>query len=237
MTSLSLVQISSRSQNADSFRNQFVENAPKIAAGNGIDTGRWFIQQNDFGPMNQCANQSELLLHASRKFSRQTGAKLAHPRGSQQFRSALVSLFPVHAKQVGIKADVLINRQILIQAESLRHVTEVMLGAFGIANHVGACDDRTTFVRRHDSGEHTQRRGLAGAIGTHQAEDFSGTNIEAEMIDRDHSWKALGESFCDDREMRLAGHYSPDPAPCAFAGTGSAASVICASAGMPGFSS
>ncbi len=86
MAALGLVQVRRRGENRHALRNQFVENAPEIAPRNRIDAGRRLIEQNHFGPMNQRADQAQLLLHAAGELARQPLAKLAHPRRLQQLR-------------------------------------------------------------------------------------------------------------------------------------------------------
>jgi hypothetical protein len=78
-----------------------------------------------------------------------------------------------------------------------------MLSALRITYYIGASDDRPSFIRRHNTGQHAQGCSLARAVRPDQTEDLCGTNIEAEVIDRGDSRKPLRESFSDDCGLGL----------------------------------
>jgi hypothetical protein len=66
----------------------------------------------------------------------------------------------------------------------------VQLGAFRVAYHVKSSDNRRARIRRHHSREHPQRCGFSCAIRPHQAEDFAGLHVEAQIIDCANSREA-----------------------------------------------
>ena len=116
----------------------------------------------------------------------------AHARGLKQLRRAGLALGLAYAEQIGIEADVFIDGQVFVKPEALRHIAERVLGALGIAHHIGAADDGRARIGRHNSGQHTQRRGLPCPVGTDQSEDLACAHVEAQPIDgvarRESSW-------------------------------------------------
>src|SRR5581483_1749859 len=150
---------------------------------------------------------SKLLFHAARELTRKTLAKLAHAGGLQKLRRALFPFSPLDAKQVGIEADVLIHGQILVESEALGHVTEVMLGALRVANHVAARDGGLARIGRHYAGQHAQGGGFPGPVRSNQSENFSGVDIEGEVINGANAGKALGQLLRYDRGLRCGGHH------------------------------
>ena len=86
MAAFRLVQIGRRSEDGHAFRDEFVKDAPEVAPRNGIDARGRLVEQNHLGPVNQRADQAELLLHSAGEVSRQALAELAHAGGLQQLR-------------------------------------------------------------------------------------------------------------------------------------------------------
>jgi hypothetical protein len=70
-----------------------------------------------------------------------------------------------------------------------------MFGRFRIAYYISPSDDRTSFIRAHNTGKHAQGRSFARTVRPHQTKDLCRTNIEAEVIDCSDSRKLLRESF------------------------------------------
>ena len=141
-----------------------------------------------------------------------------------------------HAEQIGVKADVLIDREVLVQAKTLRHVAEVMFGAFRVTDDIRARDHHTTLIRRHDSCEHPKGSRLARSIRANEPENFSSMDFKAEMIYRPHSREVLCKPFGDDCGLGVCRHYLRGPV-CCCEGALLETNVMCASAGIPGFSS
>ena len=140
MAALGFVEIGGGGENGHAFGDEFVENAPEVAARNRIDARGGLVEQDHLGAMNERADQAEFLLHAAGEFAGHAGAELAHAGGLKQLRGARGALGLADAEQIGVKADVFVDGEIFIEAEALRHVTERVFGAFGIADHVAAGD-------------------------------------------------------------------------------------------------
>jgi hypothetical protein len=93
---------------------------------------------------------------------------------------------------IGIEADVLVDREILIQSEALRHIADLELHLFGILDHVASRDDDRAGVGPHDTRHHSKHGSLARAVGSDQAEDFSGLDRERQIVYREETVEALG---------------------------------------------
>ena len=185
--------------------------------------------------MNERTDQSKFLLHATGKFSGKPLAEFVHSRRLQQLRRTLFALGFFHSEQVRIEANVFLDAEVFVKPKALRHVAEVVLGAFGVAHHVRTGNTGFTLIGRHDAREHAKGRRFAGAIRTDQAEDFSRTHVKAQMINGSNGGKALGESLSDNRGLRRLCHHFSDVLPCG--GALATPRLMCASAGIPGLSS
>src|SRR5712691_3422840 len=184
---LGLVEIGSGDENREPVLNQLVEDRPKITAGNRINAVGWFVQEQHAWLMEQRAHQSQLLLHAAGKFAGRALAERVHAGHAQQARGQLLALAPDDAEQIGIEAHVFIDGQVGIEAEALRHVTDLVLHLIEVAGHIVTDHDRPAFCRVHQAAQQTHSGGLAGAIRANQAEDLALGDFEGEVIDRGHS--------------------------------------------------
>ena len=168
MTTLGLVEVSRRSQNRNAFRHKVIKNLPKIAPGNRVNASRRFVQQYDFGTMDQRADKPKLLLHPSGELAGEAFSKLCSFPPLKKFRRARRLLSAVDSKKIGVEPNIFVNGQVFVEPKALRHVTQVQLGAFWIANYIKVCDSRGSRVRRHDASQHAKRRSLAGAVRSNQ---------------------------------------------------------------------
>ena len=86
MAALGLIEICRRNENRNALRKQLIEDAPEVAPRDRIDAGSGLIEQNHLGPMNERADQAELLLHSAGEFAGHPLAKFTHARGLKQLR-------------------------------------------------------------------------------------------------------------------------------------------------------
>ena len=178
--------------------------------------------------MNQCANQTQLLSHTTGEFPGRPLAEFAHAGGVQQPSRARLPLIRLYTEQVPIEADVFVNRQVLVQAKALRHVTQIVFGGFRVVHNVRAGHGRRTLVGRHYARKHSQGRCLACPIRTNKSKNLSWINVERNAIDGTNTGKAFGQSA--GRECGLYCRFHCAEVEPEFNG-------ISASAGIPGLSS
>jgi len=144
-----------------------------------------------------CTN-AQFLFHPSRQLAGEPAAELAHARSLQQTGCTLLPHLGWDFEQIGIEADVLVDGEVLIEAEPLRHVAEMLLGVLRVGHHVDAVDNDSATVRRHYAGQHAHRCRLSGAIGTDETEDLAAADRETQAVDRGNFCKPLGEPISRD---------------------------------------
>ena len=115
--------------------------ASESQARDGIDAGRRLVEQDQLRLVHQRAGQRELLLHAARQLVGQPRAKRRELRHVEQLVAA--ALVMRDAVDLGKERDVLVNREIAIQAEALRQVADpfgqrAMLPHGVVAEHADA---------------------------------------------------------------------------------------------------
>src|SRR3546814_4692365 len=89
-----------------------------------MDTDSRFIEQQCGRPGHQRAGEPQLLLHAAGELARQTPGKGGKTREVEQFCKQVGASVCVHAAQLRIKAHILQDRQVFVEAKALRHRSE-----------------------------------------------------------------------------------------------------------------
>ena len=98
-----------------------------------------------------------------------------------------------------IKLEVLRDRQIVVQAEILRHVTDPLANSLRLGADVEPLHLRFACAERQQAGQHLDHRGLAASVGPEETEDFSRFHAEAHAIDGREVAEASHEAFRHDR--------------------------------------
>ena len=108
---------------------------------------------------------------------------------------AFFAQFVGHFEQVGVEADILVDREFFVEAEPLRHIAQVRLAGLGVGHDIDAVDEDAAAVRLHHAGQHPHGRGLAGAVGTDQAENLAAVDGERQTVHGGNLGKPLGQSI------------------------------------------
>ena len=129
--------------------------------------------------MDQRAGQAELLFHAAGELAGLEARKrlMPEPRAAgPRARAGRGRAF----EQIGVEADVFVDGQVFVETEPLRHVAHMLLGALGIGDDIDAVDDDAPPSGRMTPASMRMVVGLAGAVGTDEAEDFAAVDRKAE---------------------------------------------------------
>src|SRR5581483_3182377 len=120
----------------------------------------------------------------------------------------------VHAR---VEAEVLVDGEVVVEREPLRHVPDGGLHALRVAAEVDAEHAPLALARLEDAAQHAQRGGLPRPVRPQEAVQLAAADEEIEVIDGDQRSEPLRQPAREDRGLRRA-H----------------GAWISASAGMPG---
>ena len=192
MAARGLVHIGSGDHNAYALavlrlRDQADDQLPEILAGQRVDAGGGFIQQQDARASDQGRGQPQFLLHAARKLPGEAIFEGRQPDKLEDFHAAWIPLAGGQAAHLGEEADILQHGQVFIQRKTLRKIANLCPGFFGRAQHVTAVDAdqrRMLAVRRGavSAAQHAQGGGFSSAIRPDQAVDLAGCHLEADIL-------------------------------------------------------
>ena len=102
--------------------------------------------------------------------------------------------------RAGDELEVLADREILVEAELLRHVAGLALDPLAVTHEIVAEAGAAAAVGRQQAADHAQGRGLAGAVGTEEAADAALLDGEAETVDDGARAVTLDEIVDVDRQ-------------------------------------
>src|SRR5262249_46178248 len=108
--------------------------------------------------------------------------------------------------------QVFADRKVLIEAEPLRHVTDVALDFVGLRADVQSEARALALIRRQQPREHADGRSLAGAIGAEKAVDGATLDLHGKVAHDLAPLEGLGEALHVDRYVGR--HHRHRAAPC-----------------------
>src|SRR5262245_61730804 len=122
--------------------------------------------------MDGGARECDALFPAARQGAGELAAAIVETEGIERALHARAALLARDAVDACVEAEVLFDAQILVEAEALRHVADVLLDLLGLGGDVVA-DDRAPPSRSiEDAAEHGDGGCLGGAGGTEDAGDL-----------------------------------------------------------------
>ena len=124
-------------------------------------------------------------------------------------RHAVARLAAGDAVDAGEEAEVLLDGQVRVQREGLRHVAGLVLDALALRADVAAGDQRAAAGRLQQPAQHLDRRGLAGPVRAEEAEDLTALDAQRELVDGAHLAEATGQAVGDDDGVQSARSFPP----------------------------
>jgi len=112
------VKVRRRHDNSNAGLEEVRKYFPKIPPGDRVNTGRGFVEKNDFWSVNESAGERQLLFHPA-------GKLIGKPRTERRQPRELEQLIPPrlvipHAVNLGEKFNILVDSQVAVEAEFLR---------------------------------------------------------------------------------------------------------------------
>ena len=184
---LGLVQVVRGDEDGDAGARQLVDQPPELPARQRIDTAGRLVEEHDRRLVENGAAEREPLAPAGRERAGEralAAAKTGHVEHEGAPRGEPIRVEPVDAAE---ERDVLIDGQLLVEREALRHVADAALDALGIAVDVDAADERRPGRGPQQAAQHADGGGLAGAVAAEEAEDLAGADVERHVVDGDEA--------------------------------------------------
>src|ERR1700682_2254748 len=177
---------------------QLSEDLAHLDAGPRVETGCRLIQQEHYRIVDERPGQAQSLLHSTRKGVDRLVAPFSQPDELEQFVHDLVPAVLRLAVARGIEIQVLGDGELVVDAKEVRHVSDPAVHLVRLSGDVGAIDRRAPAGRFEERGEYAQRRGLARAVRSDEAEDLTFGHLKRHMVQRGPLAVDLCQVFCRD---------------------------------------
>ena len=175
------------------FLRHGVDEAPELAAADGIDAGGRFIQEDDLRLVDDGASQGEALLPAAGEIGRECIFAPDQPGHVQDVGLALAQLLARKAVGLPVEADVLAGGEVVVEREELRHVADERLHRLGLRGGIVAEHARLAGRRFEQAEQHADGRRLARAVRSEPAVDFPRADVEAHVVHGGEAAELLAE--------------------------------------------
>ncbi len=109
----------------------------------------------------------------------------------------------IEAAHADHENEELADGHLAVARRTFGQVAKRALGREGLLAHVVTAHARRTRRRREEARDHAHGRGLAGAVGTKQAEHLARLGTQAQRVDRGQRAVATGESVGFDHRVAV----------------------------------
>jgi hypothetical protein len=167
----------------------------------------------------------------------QRAGELFRARGEAQPLEPFAHAAPavLNAVDARDEVEVLLDREVLVEAEPLGHVADAALDIGRLRAQIEAEGGPATLVGREQPAEHADRRRLAAAVRAEEADDAPARDGEIDVVHHRAPAVALGESAHLDRRRDLV-HLSVTSTGCPGWSLGASAAAGRASTRKTSFS-
>src|SRR5262245_65142712 len=97
----------------------------------------------------------------------------------------------MNAVHAGDEVEILLDREVFVEAELLCHVTDLALDRIAVANDVEAENGALAGISAEEAAEHADERGLAAAVWAEEPADLAAPDLEINVV---HG-RAIAEPF------------------------------------------
>src|SRR5215471_20450622 len=177
---------------------------PELAARLRIDPGGRLVQQQQLRIRQRAGAERQALLPAPRQLARDLvfATRKTEPfdHGARRLRGL------AHAVEPRDEIEVLAHREVLVEAEALGHVADAALDLIGLLDDVEPEAGAVPGIRGEQAAQHTDRCGLAAAVGAQEAVDRSAPYRHGQVAHDRAPVERLGQAVDLDRDIGCGGH-------------------------------
>ena len=142
--------------------------------------------------MDHAGGQGQALFPAAGKLAGQLVLALRQAQAGDAFAHGLAAVLDgIHA---GHEVEVFLDGQVLVKAETLGHVADLALDGVAVGDDVVAEANALAFVGAQQAAQHADEGGFAAAVGAEEAADFSGADLEVNVVHGGDAAEPLGHA-------------------------------------------
>ena len=177
MAALGLVHVVRADQDGHAVFGEPVDLVPELAPGLRVDAGGGLVEQQQLGLVQDGRGQRQALLPAARERAGELVLAVGEAQPLERLGHPLAA--SVHGVDAGDEVEVLLDAEILVEAEALGHVADLALDRPRLLDDVVAEAGAAAPVGRQQAAQHADGRGLAAAVGAEEAADLAALDLDA----------------------------------------------------------
>src|SRR5215216_1736467 len=181
---------------------QFVDVVPDVHASLGIEPDRRLVEEQDPRRVEQTPSDLEAPLHATGVEAGLLTRPVGEPDHLEQRVHAPLDLRTVQPVQDGVEAQVLLTCEVVVQGHFLKDEPDVRTDLVTGAQDVVTGDPGEPVGGVEQRAQHRDRGGLAGAVGSEEAEQLTRFDRERDAIDGGEVTEPLDEAVDLDGPVR-----------------------------------
>src|SRR6266853_3329630 len=195
---LGFVHVVGGDEEGDAMTGKLEKEIPELAARHRVDAGGGLVEEKKGRLVQHGAAQSEALLPATGKLRGQTSQIGCQAVELNNFFDAALQARGLQAVDAAVKLQVFRHGQIVVEAEVLRHVADVLADGFRICADVQAFDKGGAAAEWQKTCEHFDDGGFSAAVGAEETKDFALFDTEAYVVDGREIAEAPNQMFGGD---------------------------------------
>ncbi len=180
---------------------QPIDHRPERAPRQRIDARGRLIQKENVRLMHNCSAEGHALLPSSRQAARDLVLLSLEPRKGKHPANLFFAVLIRHAVDARKEIEVLANRQVVIQREFLRHVTDALADSFRSQISTCATQLHGSAGQVQQPAEHPDGCCLARAIRSEKPVYFSIPNLQADIFYRGECSELFDQICRTDRNL------------------------------------
>ena len=155
---------------------------PELATRQRIDTAGRLVEEQDLRLVQERCRHRQTLLDSRLATAPLRAAPVSSSNCSSARSHALCEEPAAQAVRAAEELEVLAHAEVAVERELLRHVADALRGLRPAPCAGSRRRPRGAAGGRQETAEHAKRRGLAGAVGSEQAEDLAAAHVEADVL-------------------------------------------------------
>ena len=169
------------------------QEVPELPARHRVDAGGRLVQEHDPGFVQHRATQSQPLLPAPGELARRPIQVRPQAAQGQNVIQALAQPGRRQAVDAPVELQILRHREVVVEAELLRHVADPLAHLLGLGADVEPVHPGGALAHREQSGERLDDGRLPAPVRSQEAENLPGLDPEIHPLHRGEVPEAPGE--------------------------------------------
>ena len=178
---------------------ELVDVVPDARAGLRVEPDGRLVEEQDARRVHQAAGDLEASLHAAGVGLHRVTAAVPELHHLEHLAQPVLEDVARDAVELGMETEVLLAAQVGVEGGLLEHQADVPTYVTPLPDDVEAGDGGRARGERGQRAEDLDGRGLAGTVGSEEAERLPGAHVEVDAVDRRQVAVALDQPTYDDR--------------------------------------